>query len=121
MKKGLWTLAALSGLFFLTITTGCNSGGNKNGTAPAGPKKDTVLISGMQFQPANITINAGDTILWINKDIVDHNVTDSTKAWTSGDITANGGQWDTVPGNSFHYLCTIHPTMIGSVTVNPKK
>ena len=30
----------------------------------------------MQFQPAVLTIKKGDTVTWINKDFVDHDVTE---------------------------------------------
>ena len=79
---------------------------------------DTVIIQGMQSQPAKLTINSGDTVLWINKDIVTHNVTEDTaQTWTSGDIVVDSS-WRLVPKNDFNYLCSIHPTMKGSVTIN---
>jgi plastocyanin len=37
--------------------------------------KDTVSMVGMTFVPASMTIDAGDTVLWINTSGLDHTVT----------------------------------------------
>ena len=34
------------------------------------PKTHTVTIEGMRFQPEALTVARGDTIVWVNKDIV---------------------------------------------------
>jgi plastocyanin len=38
----------------------------------SGAKVDTVEIKDMKFQPAEITVKKGDTIVWINHDMVTH-------------------------------------------------
>ncbi|MBS1763524.1 MAG: plastocyanin [Bacteroidetes bacterium] len=78
---------------------------------------DTVIIEGMQFKPKQLTVYKGDTIIWINNDIVAHNVTEDTaQTWTSDSIDI-GKTWTMIPSKSFNYLCSIHPTMKGVVTV----
>ncbi|MCZ2224863.1 MAG: hypothetical protein LC122_14670 [Chitinophagales bacterium] len=90
---------------------------SNNNNASSAPKSDTVIIENMQFNPADLSINKGDTVVWINKDIVVHNVTEATsQAWTSGDIKINTS-WSQTPTNSYHYICSIHPTMKGSITI----
>lgn len=82
----------------------------------AGP--DTVIIYRMQFMPQNIKVKKGDTVVWINKDIVVHDVTEKDKLWTSGNIPNDGTTpFKKVADSSFDYFCSIHPTMTGSVTV----
>lgn len=84
---------------------------------PSSEHSHIVIIKGMQFIPQNLSVPAGDTIIWINKDIVAHNVTqDTARAWTSGEI-AVGESWTLVPNEGFDYLCTLHPTMKASVSV----
>ena len=34
-----------------------------------------VVIEGLVFEPDSVTIDAGDTVTWTNKDAVDHTVT----------------------------------------------
>ncbi|GMV53992.1 MAG: hypothetical protein D8M52_06235 [Chlorobi bacterium] len=104
------------------IFMGCTSNNNDNKTTVEQEHvgvTDTVVIEGMQFVPQSLTVHKGDTVVWINRDMVVHNVTDdSNRSQSSGDINV-GATWMMVPSKSFSYLCTIHPTMTGSVTVQP--
>lgn len=81
-------------------------------------KTDTVYISQMQFQPANLTINKGDTVIWINKDIVSHNVTEDPLGSVKSDTLKTGDSFKIAPDHSFHYICSIHPTMKAEINVN---
>ncbi len=82
------------------------------------PSVDTVIISGMQFHPAVLSVNKGDTVIWINKGIVRHNVTAyPDSAWTSGKIEV-GASWKKEITDSLSYFCSIHPTMKGKIKIN---
>src|SRR5690606_29549721 len=60
----------------------------------------------------------GDTIVWINKDMVEHDVTEeATNAWTSSRIPA-GGSWEMVATQSDAYFCSLHVVMKGKVIVD---
>ena len=39
------------------------------------PQMHTVTIEGMRFQPEMLTVERGDTIVWVNKDLVPHTAT----------------------------------------------
>jgi plastocyanin len=81
------------------------------------PVLHTVIIQQMKFMPAELTVNEGDTVTWINRDIVDHNVTEEVhKEWSSGNLPP-GKSWQMVVAKSAAYLCTIHPVMKGSLNV----
>jgi plastocyanin len=81
------------------------------------PKVYKVEIKQMQFQPAVLKVQKGDTVIFINEDIVDHNVTDeSDKAWSSSPLST-GKSWRFVALKSANYYCTIHPVMKGKVLV----
>lgn len=96
----------------LAAVGGCSSQGNT-----AHPTTDTVIISGMKFQPESLTINKGDTVIWINEDIVSHNVTEQPdNAWAS-DTLASGQSWKRVLDQSTDYYCSIHPTMKAKIVV----
>ena len=86
---------------------------------PAAAETKTIYIDGMQFQPPTLTVHRGDTIIWRNRDFFPHNVTASNGAFKSGDIAANGGSWKYQAGRQgeFPYICTIHPTMKGTLIV----
>jgi plastocyanin len=77
----------------------------------------TVLIKYMTFQPAELTLHKGDTVLWVNKDITDHDVTEETsKAWTSSKLVM-GKSWSKVITKSDAYYCSIHLVMKGKLVV----
>ncbi|HTE22958.1 cupredoxin domain-containing protein [Flavitalea sp.] len=76
-----------------------------------------ILIQQKKIVPAEITVNKGDTVTWINKDIVDHNITEElNKLWTSGTLSAEKS-WSMVVMKSADYFCTIHPVMKGRLIV----
>lgn len=90
---------------------------HKEAKAIASATKHIVTIEKMQFLPANLTIAKGDTIVWINKGVVVHDVTEEpSKKWTSGEIEI-GEVWEMIPVEGFNYFCSIHTTMKGSVVV----
>lgn len=80
-------------------------------------KVHTVVIQQMKFTPADLTVNEGDTVTWINRDIVDHNVTEEmNKEWASGNLPA-GNSWNMVVMKNAAYFCTLHPVMKGILNV----
>lgn len=80
-------------------------------------KSHVVTIQQMKFSPAEVFANKGDTIIWINRDIVDHNVTEeANKEWSSSTLPT-GKSWNMIATKSSDYLCTIHPVMKGKLTV----
>jgi plastocyanin len=81
------------------------------------PKVHIVEIKQMKFQPAEIKVHKGETVLWINKDITDHDVTEeSTKAWASSPLAA-GKSWSMVVTQSADYYCNLHQVMKGKIVV----
>jgi plastocyanin len=87
--------------------------------APALAETHTVVIDGMQFRPAALSVRRGDTIVWNNKDLVPHTAT-VKGGFDSGNVDP-GKQWRwTVSGDGrIDYICTYHPGMKGSLTVRP--
>ncbi|MBJ7602847.1 MAG: cupredoxin domain-containing protein [Candidatus Dormibacteraeota bacterium] len=75
---------------------------------------------GGDFRPAGLTIKAGETVEWVNHSGNIHNVTfDDKSLGNSSTMSANetfSKKFDK-PG-SYHYVCTFHPGMEGTVTVS---
>jgi len=80
------------------------------------PKTFDVTIVNFSFSPTEITIKAGDTVTWTNQESAPHT------------ISGNGFQSNTLSkGQSFSftfdnkgvfdYICGIHPSMKGRITV----
>jgi plastocyanin len=103
---------------------------------PAGPTTHTVDIptgtsvpgceeSNACYLPADITINAGDTVEWINVDTAAHTVTGGSPAdgpsgvFDSSLVMASANYAFTFDdAGSYDYFCMVHPWMVGSVSVN---
>jgi plastocyanin len=45
------------------------------GSDPPEPKTHTVTIEEMRFHPERLTVARGDTIVWVNRDLVPHTAT----------------------------------------------
>ena len=64
-----------------------------------------------------LTVHAGDTVIWVNHDMVAHCVTEEiTKAWTSDKIP-NDSSWKMIVKKSADYFCAIHQVMKGKIIV----
>jgi len=81
------------------------------------PKVHVVEMKQMQFQPAEITVQKGDTVEFINNDMVVHNIVETSKALWSSSILPSGKSWKVAIDKSADYICTIHPTMKGKIIV----
>jgi plastocyanin len=82
------------------------------------PVTHTVTIDGSRFEPETLSVVAGDTVMWVNKDLVAHTATSKTGVFDSG-LIAPGKSWKYKPKRvgDFAYSCTYHPTMNGTLRV----
>jgi plastocyanin len=102
------SLPCLFATVLALIFTGCSN-------APQKAKAYTVEIKDMKFVPEVLTVHKGDTVIWINKDIMAHDVTEeASKTWTSGPISA-GGTWKMEINDAAGYYCSIHSVMKGKL------
>jgi plastocyanin len=88
-------------------------------SVPAHAEMIQVTIDNLVFLPEELKAKAGDTIAWINKDIVAHTATAR-------------GDWDVmIPANEsaslvltkagiVEYYCRFHPNMKGRITITPE-
>lgn len=104
----------------MILLAGCSSApGSTPGSAREKkvPKTYTVEIVNMAFQPAELAVNKGDTVLFINKDMVVHNVTeDGDKGWSSSSLEM-GQSYRLVVREAVGYYCSIHTVMKGRITI----
>lgn len=79
------------------------------------PQTHHVEIRGMDYVPAELTVNVGDTIVWTNHDVLPHTVTSAIPAPTAFDSReiASKQQWQLTvsAAGEYSYVCTYHPTM----------
>ncbi len=95
-------------------------------TAEAGPAKtadkaaaaNEVGIGDFEFIPATLTVPAGTTVIWTNRDGEAHTVNSTTGAFRSSpmDTDEKFSFRFTVPG-TYPYYCRLHPQMKGQIVV----
>lgn len=107
-----WTALCL--LPFALMRSGAGAGRDR----AHAPVTHTVEIRDMAFHPAELQVQAGDTIVWVNHDFVPHTATAPDSAWTSPPLE-QGDRWSRLvpPDPGGLYLCAFHPTMEGRITV----
>lgn len=77
-----------------------------------GSKTHTVTVDGMRFQPDDLTVASGDTIVWVNKDLVAHTATSESGGFDSKVIQPENAWKLTIrKKGDFAYVCLLHPTM----------
>jgi plastocyanin len=82
------------------------------------PDTHTVTIESMRFQPDVLTVASGDTIVWVNKDLVPHTATSKDGGFDSKEIRADGSWRHTVrTAGDLAYICAFHPTMTATLRV----
>ena len=93
----------------VTAVPPMTNGQEVNGT------RHRVEIQQFRFVPEAIEVKPGDTIVWVNLDIV-RTVTATDTSWDSGNLDADA-EWEMTVGepNSGGYFCAYHPAMTASI------
>src|SRR6185503_13513202 len=70
------------------------------------------------FGPQRLTVKAGTTVTWTNKDDIPHTVASSTQVFKSKVLDTDDVYSFTfsTPG-SYAYFCSLHPHMTGTIVV----
>lgn len=77
-----------------------------------------VRIQSMRFSPNMLTIKAGDTITFENRDAMEHTATAADKSWTTGNLRRGKSASLTFPDKGeFKYICRWHSEMTGTIIV----
>ena len=86
--------------------------------AMAAGKVHTIRIEGMKFVPERLEVQAGDTVTWVNKDLVPHTVTAAAASIESGSIAPNGSwKLKAARKGEIAYTCRFHPVMHATLVV----
>ena len=105
-------------LFPIFFLFSCSSPDKKSEAKESTNKVDTVTISMMKFNPEVLSVNKGDTVIWINKGLVAHTVKSYQDNKFYSDTLEPSQSWKWVVTDSAAYYCTIHPAaMIGKLVL----
>jgi plastocyanin len=78
----------------------------------------TVVISGFAFAPASLTVTAGTTVVWTNKDDEVHSVAGEHGLFRSGALdTGERFSFRFDKPGTYQYACTLHSRMTGTIIV----
>jgi plastocyanin len=120
---------------FAQGTNTTNATGAANATSAGGGNQTTVVMplgssaatSGDGYEPDRVTVSPGGSVIWDNQDNALHTATSGNPEtavtdgkFDSGLIGANQASkpitMPTEPGE-YTYFCTLHPFLVGTVTV----
>jgi plastocyanin len=92
--------------------------GGPSACGPRPPRSEQITVRDFTYQPARIVVAPGDTIIWLNTDLVPHTATADDNAWDSKTLAA-GATWRFVPDTlgRYRYHCVFHPNMEGTIEV----
>jgi plastocyanin len=107
---------------FATLAAGCGS--SSPSTPTPTPLADATInivgISGSSsFAPSPTTVTVGQRVIWKNIDTRTHDIIQDSNSFTTPNIAPGGGA-DPVTMSTrgtFAYHCGIHPSMVGTITV----
>jgi amicyanin len=80
---------------------------------------NTVTIDNFSFAPATLTVKAGTTVTWTNRDDIPHGIASANNAFKKGPAQDTDESFSftfTTPG-TYQYFCYLHPHMVGSIVV----
>jgi len=82
---------------------------------PAG----AVSIDNFTFTPRTLTVKAGTTVTWTNRDDIPHGVAWTNNAFARSNALDTDDSYTltfTTPG-TYQYFCYLHPHMVGTLVV----
>lgn len=111
-------IARIISVGFVGVGLGLLLAGPAAVSAGRKPATHAVAIDGTRFQPEALALAAGDSIVWVNKDPFPHTVTSKDGDFDSHEIQP-GASWTYTPRTrgAFAYICSLHPTMKGTLRV----
>ena len=87
--------------------------------AGAADSSNTVSIDNFSFGPQTLTVKAGTTVTWTNRDDIPHGIASSNNAFKKSGALDTDDSYSftfTTPG-TYQYFCYLHPHMVGSIVV----
>jgi plastocyanin len=89
-------------------------------TAPSPAATVTIVMQNLVITPAEVSAKVGDTIEWVNKDVVAHTAT--AQQGGAFDVMLPAGKSGSLvvtKAGTFAYYCRFHPNMKATLTVAP--
>jgi plastocyanin len=83
-----------------------------------GTAGSAVVIEDFTFHPAVLTVPAGTTVTWTNREAELHTVTSTTKLFASSGLDSGDTfSFQFMTPGTYEYYCALHPHMTGTIIV----
>jgi len=85
------------------------------------PAAAAISIDNFTFNPQSLTVKAGTTVTWTNKDDIPHGIAATNNAFKRSQALDTDDSYSftfTTPG-TYQYFCYVHPHMTGTIVVQP--
>lgn len=91
---------------------------DSGGGGTTAPRAEKVEIVDFAYDPDPVTIAVGGKVTWLNQDSAPHTATADDESFDTGSLDQGKLKAETFKeAGTFSYICTIHPTMKGTVEV----
>ncbi len=115
MRRVWIALSALLGVAALAASVRATASARPGDEHPA---RVAVAIENYAYQPDPITVAHGTTVVWTNRDEVQHTVVSNDKLFSSPQLETNQHfEFTFKKTGTFAYFCSLHPEMKGKVIV----
>ena len=107
-------------LFNVVALLAAGSGYFGSTTQQGQEQTEEVKIDNFSFLPTTLTVAAGTTVTWINRDDIPHTVvsSDDPRVFKSKALdTDDKFSFTFTKAGTYSYFCSVHPKMTGKVVV----
>jgi plastocyanin len=78
-----------------------------------------VMAKDFMFAPTALTVAAGSTVTWTNRDDEPHTIVSESGLFRSGALDTNESfSFRFEKPGTYRYTCSIHPRMVGTIVVH---
>ena len=117
LKSKSWIRRAVVSLCAAVLLAGAGRVASHAASSPAGPAE--VKIDNFTFAPVTLTVAAGTTVKWVNRDDIPHTVVSEDKSTFKSKAldTDDSFSYTFAKPGTYTYFCSIHPKMTAKVVV----
>jgi plastocyanin len=98
---------------FVVMVTAMNA-------VPAHAETIQITMDKLVFSPIELSASVGDTIAWVNNDILAHTATAQNGDWDVAIAAKKAASLVLKKAGTIEYYCRYHPNMKGRIVIVPK-
>jgi plastocyanin len=87
-------------------------------TAPTNAAKPVVVMADIAYKPTTLTVAAGTEVLFDNKDVAPHTITEINGGGIDSGLINPGRAFKLVVRTPLEYFCAVHPNMKAKIALS---